>query len=53
MYNILIVFILCCEITSAAINMGTFRDSFGGISTFKGGLRCKGWVNSVIINYRN
>ncbi len=23
---------------------------FGSMSRFKGGLRCKGWVNSVIIN---
>ncbi len=22
----------------------------GGMGRFKGGLRCKGWVNSVIIN---
>ncbi len=26
------------------------RDRFGGVGRFKGGLRCKGWVNSVIIN---
>ncbi len=26
------------------------RDRFGGMGRFKGGLRCKGWVNSVIIN---
>ncbi len=25
-------------------------DRFGGMGRFKGGLRCKGWVNSVIIN---
>ncbi len=30
--------------------MGTVRDRFGGMGRFKGGLRCKGWVNSVIIN---
>ncbi len=30
--------------------MGKFRDRFGGMGRFKGGLRCKGWVNSVNIN---
>ncbi len=30
--------------------MGKVRDKFGGMGRFKGGLRCKGWVNSVIIN---
>ncbi len=29
--------------------MGKVRDRFGGMGRFKGGLRCKGWVNSVII----
>ncbi len=29
---------------------GKVRDRFGGMGRFKGGLRCKGWVNSVIIN---
>ncbi len=29
------------------------RERFGGKGRFKGGLRCKGWVNSVIINYSN
>ncbi len=29
---------------------GKFRDRFGGMGRFKSGLRCKGWVNSVIIN---
>ncbi len=39
--------------------MGKIRDGFGGMGRFKGGLRCKGWVNSVVtiyviteINYR-
>ncbi len=33
---------------------GKVRDRFGGMGRFKGGLRCKGWLNSVIteINYR-
>ncbi len=31
-------------------DMGTVRDMFGGVSRFKGGVRCKGWDNSVIIN---
>ncbi len=26
------------------------RDRFDGMDRFKGGLRCKEWVNSVIIN---
>ncbi len=30
--------------------MGKVRGRFGGMGSFKGGLRCKGWVNSVIIN---
>ncbi len=30
--------------------MGKVRDKFGGMGRFKGGLRCKGWVNSIIIN---
>ncbi len=30
--------------------MGKVRERFGGLGRFKGGLRCKGWVNSVIIH---
>ncbi len=30
--------------------MGKVRERFGGMGRFKGGLRCKGLVNSVIIN---
>ncbi len=30
--------------------MGKVRDRFGGMGRFKGGLRCKGWVNSIIMN---
>ncbi len=29
---------------------GKVRDRFGGMGRFKGGLRCKGWVNSVTTN---
>ncbi len=29
---------------------GKVKDRFGGMGRFKGGLRCEGWVNSVIIN---
>ncbi len=29
---------------------GKVRDRFGGMGRFKGGLRCKGWANSVITN---
>ncbi len=31
--------------------MGKVRDRFGSMGRFKGGLSCKGWVNSVIIIY--
>ncbi len=30
--------------------MGKVRDRFDGKGRFKSALRCKGWVNSVIIN---
>ncbi len=30
--------------------MGKVRDMFGGMGRIKGEFRCKGWVNSVIIN---
>ncbi len=39
--------------------MGKVRDWLGGLGGFKGGLRCKGWFNCVIIyvitkyNYRS
>ncbi len=33
--------------------MGKVRDRFGGMGMFKGGLMCKGRVNSVIINVIN
>ncbi len=29
---------------------GKVRDRLSGMGWFKDGLRCKGWVNSVIIN---
>ncbi len=35
---------------------GKVRDRFGSMGRFKGGLRCKGWVNSNYnykCNYRN
>ncbi len=28
--------------------MGTGRDWFGGMGRFKGSLRCKGYINSVM-----
>ncbi len=30
--------------------MGKVRDRFSSMGRFKGGLRCKGWFNRVIIN---
>ncbi len=30
--------------------MGKVRDKFGALGRFKCGLKCRGWVNSVIIN---
>ncbi len=30
--------------------MGKVRNRFGGKGRLKGELRCKGWVNSVVIN---
>ncbi len=29
---------------------GKVWDRFGGMGRFKGGLKCRGWVNRVIIN---
>ncbi len=48
----LIVFILYCKTLLLLLrwDAGKVRDRFGGMGRFKGGLRCKGWVNSVIIN---
>ncbi len=41
------VFILYCKILSLLLrwDTGKVRDRFGGMGRFKGGLRCKGWVN--------
>ncbi len=44
--NVLIVVILYCETLLHFWDTGKVRDRFGGM----GRLRCKGWVNSVIIN---
>ncbi len=51
-YNVLIVIILYCKTLLLLLrwDTGKFRDRFGGKGWFKGGLRCKGWVNSVNIN---
>ncbi len=51
-YNVLIEFILYCNTLLLLLNwdMGKVRDRVGSMGRFKGGLRCKGWVNSVIIN---
>ncbi len=32
------------------VGYGKVRDVFGGMGRFKGGLRCNGWVNSVVIH---
>ncbi len=37
-------------IAAIEVDTGKVRDRFGGMGRFKGGLMCKGWVNSVIIN---
>ncbi len=46
------MFILCCKTLLLLLRWYTskIRDRFGGMGRFKDGLRCKGWVNSVIIN---
>ncbi len=51
MCNVLIVFISYCKTLLLQLrwDTGNVRDRFGGMGRFKGGLRCKGWVNSVII----
>ncbi len=51
-YNVLIVFVLYCKTLSLLLrwDAGKVRDRFGGMGRFKDGLRCKEWVNSVIIN---
>ncbi len=59
-YNILTVLILYCKTLLLPLrwDTGKVRGRFGGMGRFKGGLRCKGWVNNVIriviteINYR-
>ncbi len=43
---------LLCSYYSAKLllllrwDTGKVKDRFGGMGRFKGGLRCKGWVNS-------
>ncbi len=52
-YNVLIVFILCCETLLLLLrwDTGKVRDRFDGMGRFKGCLSCKEWVNmGVIIN---
>ncbi len=50
--KILIVFILYCKALLLLLrwDRGKVWDRFGGMGMFKGGLRCKGWVISVIVN---
>ncbi len=46
------MYILYCKTLLLLLrcDTGWVRDRFGGMGRFKGGLRYKGWVNSVIIN---
>ncbi len=44
------VILYCKTLLLLRWETGKVRDRFGGMGMFKGGLRCKGWVNSVIIN---
>ncbi len=46
------MFILNCKTLLLLLrwDTGKGRDRFGGMGRFKDRLRCKGWVNSVIIN---
>ncbi len=50
--HVLIVVLLYCKTLLLLLrwDAGNVRDRFGGLGRFKCGLRCKGWVNSVIIN---
>jgi len=43
-------FMLYCKKLLLRWDIGKVRDRFGGMGRFKGGLRCKGRVNSVIID---
>ncbi len=51
-YIVLIVFILYCKTLLLLLrwDTGKVRDRFGGMGRFKGLLRCKEWVDSVIIH---
>ncbi len=46
------MFILYCKTLLLLLRWASdkVRDRFGGMGRFKGAIRCKGWVNSVIIN---
>ncbi len=46
------MFIFCCKTLLLLLrwDTGKVRVRFGGMGRFKGGLRCKGRVNSVIVN---
>ncbi len=50
-YSVLIVFILYCKTLLLLLrwDTGKVRDSFGGMGRFKGRLRCKRWVNRIIL----
>ncbi len=46
------MFILYCKtfLLLLRCDTGKVRDRFGGMGRFKGGLKCKGWINNVAIN---
>ncbi len=52
MYNVLIVFIMYCKTLLLLLrwDTGEVRGRFDGMDGFKGGLRCKGWVNIICNN---
>ncbi len=51
-FDVSTMYLLYCKTFLLLVrwDTGKVRDRFGGMGRFKGGLRCKGWVNRVIIN---
>ncbi len=48
--NVLIVVILYFKTLLLLLRWNTGKDRFGGMARFKSGFRCKGCINSVILN---